>query len=504
MILSRLTLVVLCLAFLPTSRSLGADAGTPQDEGTLVTIWPLVDYRESPAEGFSNLAILGPLFKWQQSRDTSEYAVRPLFSRSTDTKNDSSTSDYLYPLASSETTPEVSRFQFLKLYQKNTLRKDEEADREQDSMFFPFYISGTSKKYGPYTSVFPFYGDIYERFWRDEYHYVLFPIYGRTVKNGTTNTNVLYPLFGTTSGEQESGFKFWPLYGQSSKTGVYRKRFVLWPIYTSEESGLDTANPVDKLFLFPLYAATDSPDLSSRTYLWPFFGHTVDRAHSSEEWDLLWPFWLIASGKERNVSRFLPFYSKEEYKGDSKHWYLWPIFKQETMISPSFRQEKSRVLYFLFTDNQEEWPTDGASRRRTAAWPLFVYNRDTRGVKSFSFPAPVEPILDKPGIEKNWAPLWRIYQQRWNDQGDSAASLLWNLYWHEQRGDSLAYELFPLVRYRSLPRLTEFQFLKGLVTYRQAAGQSSLRFFWLPGGFTWQSPATTQAAANRLADGGAQ
>jgi hypothetical protein len=260
---------------------------------------------------------------------------------------------------------------------------------------------------------------------------------------------------------------------------------------------------VDRLYLLPFYAATDSPELSSRSYLWPFFGHTVDRAHSGEQWDLLWPFWQIARGAERNVTRFLPLYSREEYKGDSKHWYLWPLFKQETLVSPSFRQEKSRLLYFLVTDNYEEWQIDATSRRRTAAWPLFVYNRDPRGVKSFSFPAPVESFLDKPGVEKNWAPFWRVYQQRWNDQGDSAASFLWNLYWHEQRGDSLAYEFFPVMRYRSLPRLTEFQFLKGLITYRQAAGQSSLRFFWLPAGFTWQSPARSQSAANRLADGGA-
>ena len=43
-------------------------------------------------------------------------------------------------------------------------------------MLFPFYITGRSEKYGPYTSVFPLYGDLYERFWRDEYHYVLFPV----------------------------------------------------------------------------------------------------------------------------------------------------------------------------------------------------------------------------------------------------------------------------------------------------------------------------------------
>ena len=140
-------------------------------------------------------------------------------------------------------------------------------------MLFPFYVSGRSEKYGPYTSLFPLYGDMYERFWRDEYHYVLFPLYGRTVKQGTTTRNYLYPIFAATEGEKESGFQVWPLYGQSAKEGVYSKRFVLWPFYMREQSGLDTDNPTRKLYLLPLYAATDSPKSTSRYYLWPFFGY---------------------------------------------------------------------------------------------------------------------------------------------------------------------------------------------------------------------------------------
>ena len=109
MIRSRLTIIVLCLALLPTARCLGAPDDTTPDEGTLVTIWPLVDYRESPADRFSNLAVLGPLFKRQTTRDGSDVAIRPLFYRATDASSEATASDYLYPLASSESTPAASR-----------------------------------------------------------------------------------------------------------------------------------------------------------------------------------------------------------------------------------------------------------------------------------------------------------------------------------------------------------------------------------------------------------
>ncbi len=478
-------ITLFCLVLLQTTLLFGESGAQPAAEGSIFTLWPFVDYRESPADGFCNLAILGPLFKSQTTNDTSDLFIRPIFSRSSNRHDDSTASDYFYPLASAETAPDVSRFQVLRLYQKDTFRKDQEADREQDFMIFPFIITGTSRKYGPFTSVFPLYGDIYERFWRDEYHYVLFPLYSRTVKKGTTNLNILYPFFSTTSGDRESGFQFWPLYGQAAKEGVYRKRFALWPIFMSEDSALDTDNPVSKRYLLPLYVASDSPNKSSRSYLWPFFSHSVNRSEKEEGWDLLWPFWRVVRGEHHNVTSFLPLYSTEQEKEDRKTWYLWPLYKEETLTSPSYRQEKERLLYFLFTDNREEWPADGATKRRTALWPLFVYNRDQRGIKSLGFPAPVEPILNKDGIERNWAPLWRLYQQKWNDSGDSAVSFIWNLYWHERRGDSLAYELFPLLRYRNMPRITEVQILKGLVNYRQDAQQSTLRLLWLPFGFSW-------------------
>lgn len=464
---------------------------TAEEGGTIFTFWPLIDYRESPADGYRNLALLGPLVKFQQWGDESDIAVRPLVYRSANAANDTVATDYLYPVVSAESTPEMTTVQGLQLFQKNVYRKGEGENEERSSMLFPFYISGTSKKYGPYTSVFPFYGDIYERFWRDEYHYAMFPLYARTVKQGTTTRNYLYPVFSTVEGEKESGFQVWPLYGEAAKEGSYRKRFVLWPFFMQEKSGLGGDNPTDKLFVLPFYASIDSPKSTARYYPWPFVGHKTEVDGGQEEWDYFWPFWRTVQGERRNLTSWLPFYAEEKAKERSKRWIMWPLYKHEEISSDIFRQERDRLLYFLYSDNRESWPKDGAQRRRTALWPLFLYKRDPQGVMSLSFPALIESVLDRDGIEKNWAPLWRIYQVKWDDSGNSAASFLWNFYWHDVRKDALSYELFPLIAYRSAQTFTDLQLLKGFVRYRNRGGEKSLSFLWLPFGVNWGEAVTT-------------
>ncbi|WP_243370623.1 hypothetical protein [Geotalea sp. SG265] len=467
------------------------------DTGTIFTLWPLVDYRDSPKDHYRNLSLLGPLLKFQQNKDDHDTAVRPLLYRTANPQNETSSTDYLYPLASRTVSSEATTFQVLKLVQSNTYRKNE-PEREHDSMFFPFYISGRSEKYGPYTSVFPFYGDIYERFWRDEYHYVLFPLYGRTVKKGTTTRNYLYPFFSTIRGDRESGFQFWPLYGQAAKEGSYRRHFALWPFIFVEDQGLNTDNPTHKLSVLPLYSATDSPQKVSRSYLWPFFSYTDDLVEDQHEVDYFWPFWLTVRGSKKNETRMLPFYSIDRGREYLKRWFMWPLLRHEEIRSASYSQDLDRVLFFLYSDSRETWSKDGGERRRMAFWPLYIYRKDTRGVKSLTLPAPVEPVLDREGIEKNWAPLWRIYHQRWNDAGDSAVSFLWNLYWHEVRDGAVAYELFPLVQFQSGSRMSDLKLLKGLVGYRNSDGAKQLRLLWLPFGFSWGNTAAkskTEATA---------
>jgi len=451
-----------------------------QNDASSFTIWPLIDYRKNPKEKSSRLSLLGPLISFDHKGDDEITALRPIFYNESNDSFGSSSTRYLYPLSSSENTPETSRFELLHILQKDVFRKDETTAAESSFMLFPFIISGESKKYGPYTSIFPLYGDIYERFFKDEYHYVLFPLYSRTVKKGTTNYNLLYPFFTVTTGDKESGFSFWPLYGHTAKEGVYSSTFALWPIYLNEQKGLDTDNPSTRFNLFPLYSSFESSQVSTKTWLWPFFGYSTDNRKNEEELDYLWPIWLTIRGEKRNITKFLPFYSEELSADSSKNWYLWPLYRTDSIQSSVYRQERQRLLYFLFSDRVESWAVDDKSRRRTALWPLFVYKRDADDNMSITLPAPVEPILDRDGIEKNWAPLWRLYSHQWNSSGDSTLSIIWNLYWHEKSGDDLAWELFPLVQYRSTKQATELQFLKGLVKYREQPGSSRLSLFWLP------------------------
>ena len=487
--MARLRLYIAALlALLVLAPSSYAEQNAEQNaelEGSIFTLWPLVDYRESLKERFSNLSVLGPLFKYQKNGDDREVALRPLFYTTNHPKEKASSSYYLYPVASRKKTQEADSFEILQLFRTSSYRKQEPELRERSTMLFPFYISGESEKHGQFRAFFPIYGNIYDRFWRDEYHFVLFPLYGSTVKKGTTTRHYLWPIFASTSGEDESGFDVFPLYGQSHKAGVYEKRFVLWPFYTAEKTGLNTDNPTEKKFFFPLYASTDSPRKTSRSYLWPFFGYTEDRGRKVEEVDYFWPFITKVRGEKKNSDSFLPFYSHETFAGGEKSWYLWPLYKHEEVKSDTFTQDQDRVLFFLYRSNREQWAKGGGDRHRTALWPLFLYQKNPAGVSSFSAPALIESILDKEGIEKDWAPLWRIYQRRWDEAGNSASSLLWNLYWHERRGDDLAYELFPFISYKNTAKERDLKLLKGLISLKRNGGQEDLSLFWLPFGLKW-------------------
>ncbi len=106
-------LFTLCVLAMFLAAPLEASAGDEAEQGTIVTLWPFFDYRESPGNGFSNLSILGPLIKVQQQGEERTTAVRPFVYRTVDKREQSATTSYLYPLASSREAPDVSTFQVL-------------------------------------------------------------------------------------------------------------------------------------------------------------------------------------------------------------------------------------------------------------------------------------------------------------------------------------------------------------------------------------------------------
>ncbi|MHB1397273.1 MAG: hypothetical protein ACYDAI_02100 [Trichloromonadaceae bacterium] len=462
---------------LPTA---GGAAEVKEDQ--VRTFWPLFDYRSSPVHNYSSLHLLGPLFKLESKGTETEFSLRPLLFHAWETDGEDTVTEVLYPIGGGKSRRGLTSFHVLHLL--NYEFGDAEEGSDNEFMLFPFLFYGDHEERGPFFAFFPFGGTLYEKFGRDEIRFTLFPLYGRTLKGSTTTTNILYPFFASIQGEDESGFKVWPLYGQSEKTGVYRKRFALWPIFYSQDLALDTDNPKRRRGVFPLYTSEISPQRTSRTVLWPFFSHIEDQRRDYEEWNAPWPLVRVTSGRYKEGVKVLPLFADERVGDGRSRWFLWPLYKIEEIDSDYLYRRRDRVLFFLYSDLLEQVKEDEVlPKRRRALWPVFQYE-SSKGVHHFSTLALLEPFFpDNGGILRNWAPLWRIYQTRWDNHGNSISSLLWNLYWKERRGDDLAWELFPLVNYRrENQQLVEMSLLKGLVSFRSQESGRRLHLFYLPWG----------------------
>lgn len=462
------------------------------DDATLSTFWPVYDYRASARADYRSLHLFGPLVKYETKGEETEYTLRPLFYRSVDAEGNSET-DVLYPLFGHKRDKDSSRFHFLHLIdydfgEDDDFREDESGSRNR-SYFFPFLFYGEEEQ-GRYMAFFPFGGTLYNWFGRDRITFALFPLYSRTERGTRRVDNVLWPFFARISGEDEAGYKFWPIYGQSSKEGVYRKKFFLWPIFFSESKKLDTDNPEEVRAAWPFYVSRESPEKSFNAVLWPFFYKLEDRVKGYEQWNTPWPLVRVTRGENYHGVKVLPFFADETMDAKRQRWYLWPIYKIEEMETELISRRRDRVLFFLYSDTREsKWET-GDSMRRIHLWPLFGYQQKN-GVSHFHLFSLIEPFF--PGnesIERLWAPLWRVYQQKWDQQGNRVTSLLWNLFWSERQGDRLAWELFPLVAFqKQSPQHRSLTFLKGLLSYRSDEQGKSLHLFYLPWGLHWGAAA---------------
>lgn len=461
-----------------------AASPTRADDATVFTLWPLADYRSSASSEYKSLHLLGPLIKVESKGDEIEYAVRPFFYRAAD--NDSSQTEFLYPLAVERTQPDTDYFDLLHLL--NVDFGAREGGSSNQFYLFPFLFYGEDPEQGRYAALFPLGGTLYDWFGRDRINFVLFPLYGHTETGSTRNDHFLWPFFSRTSGEKESGFSIWPIYGQSRKTGVYRKTFFLWPIHFDQETGLDTGNPVSRFAILPFWFEHESRDYSQRAVLWPFFSWTQDRGKEYEQWDAPWPLVRVTKGTSRHGLRLLPLYSDETIEARRKRWFLWPLYQIEDINTELIDRQRHRVLFFLYSDLFERKLETAEEKRRIDFWPLFGYHREN-GVSRLNVLSLVEPLFpENQAIERSWSPLWRLYQQRWDEQGNHVVSVLWNLYWHERQGSQLAWELFPLFDYRRTRVDTRLRLLKGLVGLRHNDDQRCLSLFYLPWETCWDKP----------------
>lgn len=444
--------------------------------GPLAHVFPLT---LQPGQRFESL---GPLYYRQTSVSNTLWAIPPLIARTTDKDPaiDMTEMDILYPLISYDRFGAEYRFHILQVFSFSggkTLDKDVDKDR---FTLFPFYFQQRSPDTNHnYTALFPFYGTLKNRLFRDEIHFVAFPLYGQSRKKDVVTDNYVYPFFHLREGNNLKGWQFWPLMGHefkglTTKTNGYDeveqvaahdKWFFLWPIYHQNDLDLGTDNPQKIRILLPAYSILRSPQRDSSTYLWPFFTYTDDRAMKYHEYGLPWPLIVFARGEGKTVNRVWPLFGQASNEFKRSDFYLWPIWKYNRTQADPLDRERTRILFFLYSDLVEKNTDTWKTFHRTDLWPLFTARKDMDGRERFQLFAPAEPLL--PGnksIERSWSPLWSIWRSEKNPaENKSSQSFLWNLYRRDVSKEQ-----------------TKCSLLFGLFQYQSTSEARQWRLFYIP------------------------
>jgi hypothetical protein len=424
--------------------------------------------------------VLGPLLSYERREAQTQWVLPPLLSHTQDDSVDVEEFDLAYPLLTYDRFGTEYRLQLFQVFSFSG-GLDQQEDRVRRFTLFPFYFQQRAADTNlNYTAVFPLYGRLKNRLFRDEIRFVLFPLYGQSRKRDVVTDNYLYPFVHQRHGEALRGWQIWPLAGYEYKAvtsrtnstdevetvGGHSKFSLLWPIFFNQRLGLGTESPDQRQALLPVYSFQRSPQRHSTTVPWPF-GLTIteDREKKYREIGVPWPLIVFARGEGKTANRLWPLFGQAKNPILESDFYLWPLYKYNRAHAPPLDRTRTRILFFLYSDLIEKNEDTGTALQRTDLWPLFTAKRDHNGNERLQLLAPLEPLLpNNKSIERNYSPLWSIWRSEKNAKtGAASQSFLWNLY----RNDAT-------------PETRKCSLLFGLFQYQSGLEGKRLRLFYMP------------------------
>jgi len=422
---------------------------------------------------------LGPFYYSEQKETQRIWAVPPLLSYTRDPGTESEEFDFLYPVMTYDRYGGQHRWQLFQILSFGGSPMPEETERNRFTLFPLYFQQRCSDPAEDYTAVFPFYGHLKHRFFRDSIFFVMFPLYSETQKKDVVTDNYVWPIVSVRHGDSLHGWKVWPLVGNEHKgittetngfgdvktNGGHDSFFALWPLFFNNKDGIGTTNEQRLKASIPLFSVLRSPNRDATGVIWPFFNYVDDREKNYREWDAPWPLIVFARGAGKTTSRVWPFFSHAHSTNQQSIFYLWPIYKYNRVRSAPLDSHRTRICFFLYSDRTEKSTETQASRRHIECLPLFTYRRDFNGNSRLQIIAVLEPFLSSSkSIQRDYSPLWSFWRSEKNPRSGAASqSLLWNLYRHESRPDSKKCSL-----------------LFGLFQYQSGAKGKNMRLFYIP------------------------
>ncbi|HMP90802.1 MAG TPA: hypothetical protein PJ991_11410 [Kiritimatiellia bacterium] len=442
--------------------------------------------RHRDLNGDWRLKILGPLYEKAESSDgKSLKAVRPFYSTVDDPRNDRTLSDYLWPVGTTRTVHDENQWRWLFFYGFNHTTND--PGERYRTWILPLYFQGRDASGKTYRAVFPLGGTIKDFMGRDEFSFVLFPLYSTSAINDISTVNYLWPFISRTRSERDHIYRarVFPFYGVNRHEGKYRKRFVLWPIYSDVKYQYEKSKGGGHI-LFPVYGWLN---IDTEKTLWiipPFFRFT-----KGDERNVIyapWPVYQRVTGKDYNKHYIWPIWGRKKVGTVDRHFYFWPFFWTDTDTGVDRVTDRFlAVPFFTHTVVRPAQPDETpkserpALSRRHKFWPIYSYRRE--GLASRFRMLELWPFAEAPAIERNWAPFWSIFT-RYADNDDVDREALWGIYRDHRRSDQFRYvSLFPIFDYKrddSIdPPIRSWNILKGLFGYERKGDRKRYRLLYV-------------------------
>ena len=439
-----------------------------ESRGGELHLGPLFDEFDLTLSPGHRTEALGPLFYDQKQESETIWAIPPFFAHASDSELDYTEYDICYPFLTLDRFGQQYRWQLFQLLSWAGGPTQTENERRRFTLFPVYFQQRSSNPAENYTAVFPIYGHLKNRLFRDEISFTMFPFYGQSRKKDVVTDNYAYPFYHVRHGNGLYGEQFWPFWGQEHKeiTSVtngfgdvqmipgHDQKFILWPFYFNDTNNIGTDNPEWQRASMLSFALLRSPKRDVTTVIWPFFSVIDDRERKYHERQYLWPIVVVARGPGKTTDRVLPFFSVAHSPELESESYMWPIYKRNGIHSPPLDRVRTRILLFLYSDTVQKNTETKASQRRTILLPIFDRRKDYNGDTRLQVLAPLEPFLPNvKSIERDYSHVWSFWRaENSPSRGTASQSLLWNLYRRQTApGEKKCSLLFGLFQYESHP-----------------------------------------------------
>ncbi|TVR48979.1 MAG: hypothetical protein EA425_13375 [Puniceicoccaceae bacterium] len=475
----RLALLLILVAF-----------GAAPTAAAGVNAWPFyVGGRDDAATGAVRWQAVGPFVFEEPAGAFQAVGLRPLFGRfQSATGPDATHTHLLYPVFNHYRSEGYREWNLFHLLRYRSLQaNDRHPDTGISSLeLFPvlFHRRGVDAE-DSYFGIFPLGGSVHRKLGYDRIHWALFPLYARFERGPATTTATPWPFLRVTRGEGARGFELWPLGGFREIESRYRLRYAVWPLIFHRTSiGPDDEVRTDHGFL-PFYSASDAPGMTSRTWVWPFFGYTTIDEPAWHEQRFLWPLWVRGRGEERHLDRWAPFYTHSVSPHREKRWIAWPLYRHERWEERGLAIDKTQFLYFVYWNMRQESLIDPEAPPavKSHLWPLASYWDNGAGRRQFQLFSPLEVFFQhNQKVRTLYSPLFSVYRFEQRDQGDVSHELLFRLLRYHSGPGHHRLELGPLLTLKggTDAEVAGFSLLGGLLRHQRSGDESRWGAFWVP------------------------